>query len=890
MKSLVAIVETMGKLTAASYDISVQQELNPMSSRNEDISRTCAQGQGRFCFFAVRRSTQIHKETWKAFFRLLGSSDISSHKVSQRPLSTLKILDLSGNQLGDDLCAAVLQLAHDRDSGCLLEQLDLSGNRIFAGANVLKVLRGYVEYHRYSQQAGRMTQKKSWKSPLHTLILAENGLHVGNAWLELVSLLKHNALELQVLDISANGLVLSDQEVEFCDVLVSALLKNTCLYRLNLSENEFSPGAVSHVLDGLRAATHESILAFLELDDNSPSLSDEQQRALASFCSRSRQCLLQRFMNARNEELLREPEITSTAEQEKLTIPEDEEASSVTFDQLSIHGAASTSTPTSAVTVGENTITVLFSAPLVFYDDRQNIRPFAKLDFGLERELMWQCLKEASRDIELYFDNATPDRFLAAISKRCSCLHYSGHGHQEFLPFENRGGPHWLGIREIRDLIATEGGALFRFVFVSACYSFKMGQTFASAGVAHVVCCEEESELKDAAALAFTRNFYLALAVGNTVKESFDQGCKAVRATPNLRNAEKEMKKFRLLPEDGEHNVSIFVNAKPVLEWPRSLNDKVASKTSRRGSGRHATRKGLYSVGTSSSELSVRNMIQEDPSPSPPQFFLGREVDMYLVLRQVLEKRLVSVVGEAGVGRSSLVCSLCHYINERASTMLEIEHIYFVKAKQDGRNKRSTALIGRLLQRLEEAEKLSDPPLDADIETMTDTACRVLRNDKALIVFDRVDLLDDADEASEFPIALKNLLSETRNLKVLLTNRRPLGIPSIGEKSFELGPLNLGNTVRLFAFLCPYVHTPKERQKLFKSLVADVEQENLLPTDPGLSEFEVKMFSLLGSGIPSRIEKAAYNIPKDVFLRLMNGTFLDSVSVPAEVKEINEEE
>ena len=60
------------------------------------------------------------------------------------PLSCLKVLDLSGNKLGDEVSASVLELVHDKDSGCNLEQLDLSGNRIGRGTNIVKVLRVYT--------------------------------------------------------------------------------------------------------------------------------------------------------------------------------------------------------------------------------------------------------------------------------------------------------------------------------------------------------------------------------------------------------------------------------------------------------------------------------------------------------------------------------------------------------------------------------------------------------------------------------------------------------------------------------------------------------------------------------------------------------------------------
>ena len=89
-----------------------------------------------------------------------------------------------------------------------------------------------------------------------------------------------------------------------------------------------------------------------------------------------------------------------------------------------------------------------------------------------------------------------------------------------------------------------------------------------------------------------------------------------------MRNSNEEMKKFVLLPEDGDHDKPVF-RAKSIREWP---------KRSRRRSTR-----GSILPGSKSSELSVRNMMQEDPSPTPPQFFLGREVDLYFVLSALLK-------------------------------------------------------------------------------------------------------------------------------------------------------------------------------------------------------------------------------------------------------------
>jgi len=851
LRSLAVILETMGKLSNSNLRI---EELSDGAAGAKSSRSSETQTQGKFLFFSIRHSPHLDADAWKAFFGLLGRVETQVRDLSTTPLSSLKALDLSGNQLGDDLCALVLELCHDRDSGCHLEELDLSGNRIATGTGILKVLSGYVQYHRPEQLTGRKVPRKRWKSSLHTLRLASNGLHLGKAWLEIVALLKNNALELKELDLSSNKLSLDQNDYD-SEVLVSSLLKNTFLCHMNLAKNSFSSTSIDDVLGQLNGTGNASGLAFLDLSGNKPVLTEAQTAALGSFCSKSRQTVLKRYLAEQNEGAERGD---SNRDSLRSLYGMVELDTDLTMKQPWPLVEATDSAMSRSSSTGENMITVLFSAPLVFKDVSNKLRPFAKLDFNMERELLWQCLKEASRDIQLFFDSATHNRLLATMAKRCSCLHYSGHGHQLYLPFEDgSGGPHWLEVQKIKDLIAArEGAPPFRFVFVSACHSGLAGETFASAGVPHVVCCQQEFELKDAAALAFTRQFYLALAVGHTIKESFDLGCKAVRATPNLRDADREMSKFVLLPRDGNHDVPIF-DAKPVLEWPRVANDN--SPRGRRGSRNSKTR-GLNVTGTRGSEISVRNMMQEDPSPTPPQFFMAREVDMYHVLNAILSKRLVSVVGEVGIGRSSLVCALCHYINERASTMPKIERIYYVRAKQARNENIVRQLIEKLQKKMVEAGAIRPQDADADFETMIDVICSSMKNEKALVVFDHLELLEDSDEANEFPMLVSSLFRETRNVRVVLTSCHPLGIPSLGgqvEHAFRVGPLNFANTVRLFANLCPFLHTPADRRMLFEELATDSEQGELLPNDPNLEETTKKAYSLLGNGIPSRIEKAA---------------------------------
>jgi hypothetical protein len=807
---------------------------------------------------------------------MLGKSGPSKRLPVSMPLSSLKVLDLSGNKLGDEAAASVLELVHDKDSGCSLEQLDLSGNRIGRGTNVVRVLRSYTEYYRYNQKLGVKMNRSSWKSTLHTLVLAENDLFLGQAGLEIFALLKYNALCLRYLDLSNNGL-----EGDTYQLLASSLLKNTSLCHLNLSGNKFRSPLIDLILEPINNADAESGLSFLLLENNTPPLNGNQWHLLRKFLRKSRKNAIERFVKETERSLLGDSiDIADESESKAGELDLIDETSSHLFrSSFRTHQNLRSSSGTSDDGVtGDNMITVLFSAPLVFADEQNRLHPFAKLDFDMERELLWQCMKEASRDIEVSFDNAHHSRLLATLTKRCSCLHYSGHGHPNFLPFEDgMGGPNWFSVQDIKELIVRDGSVPFKFVFVSACHSGLAGETFASAGVPHVVCCRQESELKDTAALAFTRSFYLALAVGQTVKESFAQGCKAVRATPNLKDPEKEMEKFVLLPKDGNHDVPVF-RAKPVREWPKQPRNQqlVSSRSKRRGSLMRM--RSIQALGAKSSELSTRNMMQEDPSPTAPQFFIGREVDMYYILTALLKmrKRLVSVLGETGIGRSSLLCSLCHYINERASTITEIQRIYFIKPKHGGRNVSCRSLLRQLLDKLEEDGKCRPTDEDADTESMLDIISRCLKNDKALIVFDRTELLEKSDESQELPMILSTLLYDTKQVKVVLTGRNPLGQPSIGgqvEHPFNLGPLNFANSVRLFANLCPHLHTPSERGLFFTELVNECkEHSDCYPQDAIMNERSRSIFSMVGDGVPAKIEKAAYSISKEDLRKLREGT------------------
>ena len=265
------------------------------------------------------------------------------------------------------------------------------------------------------------------------------------------------------------------------------------------------------------------------------------------------------------------------------------------------------------------------------------------LNYEQERELVWQSLAEANRDVSVNFGFASSDRLRSVFTKRPKVVHFSGHGNSKYLSVEDgQGGLHALGTPQLRSLCsAGDNSRGIQLVFVSACFSQFAGEAFAEAGIPHVVAVDVmEGKLMDKAAQAFTRAFYLSICVGDNVQSAFDIAKEAVVASPNLSlTGEEESRKFLLLGKGDHANTSIF-------------KGKVVKKRSwqRPPSVYHETTQRLWK--------GYRPRIV-------PEEFLGREVDTYLTLLAISSRRFVTISGEAGVGKTLLLASVENYLNER---------------------------------------------------------------------------------------------------------------------------------------------------------------------------------------------------------------------------------
>ena len=65
-------------------------------------------------------------------------------------------------------------------------------------------------------------------------------------------------------------------------------------------------------------------------------------------------------------------------------------------------------------------------------------------------------------------------------------------------------------------------------VVVAACMSRGIGEVFQRCGVNHVICVEQNRELLDTAAIAFTKSFYSELFAGRSVCAAFDKAKSSV--------------------------------------------------------------------------------------------------------------------------------------------------------------------------------------------------------------------------------------------------------------------------------------------------------------------------------------------------------------------------
>ncbi|MGB9873095.1 MAG: CHAT domain-containing protein, partial [Anaerolineae bacterium] len=227
---------------------------------------------------------------------------------------------------------------------------------------------------------------------------------------------------------------------------------------------------------------------------------------------------------------------------------------------------------------------------------------------------------------------------------RFSVLHYLGHGYKPeevpsgYLIFEDQNGD----LRPLQDhqllgVLNPTGSPQpeFRLAVVTACHSESVAAALHALGIPHIVAVDAEEAVTQRAAITFFCRFYGVLLTGGTVAEAFRAGQNAVALDEDLcrlgeRVALAEARKFRLLPEDGDHD-------RPL--WPALPEGQV--------------------------QVEPLPALTRPPFHLRPARFLGRGEEMRDVLSRLREQRAVLLRGVSGVGKTELAKEVARWLVAR---------------------------------------------------------------------------------------------------------------------------------------------------------------------------------------------------------------------------------
>lgn len=345
-------------------------------------------------------------------------------------------------------------------------------------------------------------------------------------------------------------------------------------------------------------------------------------------------------------------------------------------------------------------------------------------------------------------------------------------------------------------------GSGIEFAFVSACHSESAGMAFVAAGVPHVIAVKTEAAVCDRASQVFMNHFYLALLVGKTVRQSFDIGQKAVRHNPRLAGGD-EPRKFLLLPEHADHERTLFTDI-PSGRW------------------------------TDASVPPAPHMI-----PAIPENFLGRNFLIQQVIACLAKKRLVTLTGARGIGKTSVAVATARYIWKRnhfdGVFMVDLTKLAPGATHEEHRHHTDTNTnTGAHRESKEQAHTLSTlVSQSCQLDELHRNPARLFRAlqsiPRLLLILDGADAILRQDESGgaegegegRAPSAsssslvtshphhdlrsfISDLLRAVPGSKVLVTSRFALaGIQEVVEAQFEVHPLAPIDAAQLFYDLRP---------------------------------------------------------------------------------------
>jgi len=385
------------------------------------------------------------------------------------------------------------------------------------------------------------------------------------------------------------------------------------------------------------------------------------------------------------------------------------------------------------MSIQEPRILCLFSAPLVGPDGGA----LAALDVEKERETIVRELSACNRKMTLRVAFATVDELARGIADGFNILHLSGHGHEDYLLFEDgKGGSHPVAGAFLKKLIGA--GGPFELAIVGACHSEKIGEMIVGAGVRHVVAIRCDFPVLDSAAIAFIGEFFRNLFRRAPIQKAFEMGKLLVEGNPLL----AEIKPLLEDMADAEGEGFVAEEEKfvllPTVDPSFHLVELVAQETEKGG------------VTVEGARLSKTNL------PTRPQSFTGRSLEMYALINEVLAKRLVTITGAGGIGKTALAREVARWFHSRGHFP---DGVFSIDLRQAESVEEIIAMLGASLE-----AKVSE--IKDVVEWLRDRQCLLL--------------LDNAEDAlwreEEGVQELINAILEyAPKVKLLVTGQREVG-------------------------------------------------------------------------------------------------------------------
>jgi hypothetical protein len=357
---------------------------------------------------------------------------------------------------------------------------------------------------------------------------------------------------------------------------------------------------------------------------------------------------------------------------------------------------------------------MLYASPLCYLNESGVPVAIEQIPFEREWDVLLQALGEATgtvsrggirREIKRPIAALAAQPLTAGILRRVlvpnaaselpAVLHLSAHGMKNgnLILDDGVGTAHFFGCDKLSGLLELRQSSSMhsrdqspRLVILNACSSVAAGECLAQGGVPHVLCTAVD--VRNSWSNLFFQTVYTALFQGESIIRSFEAAIIALQCDPEIPS--EAAAAFQLLPKGGNHDEVLFpigvmhrgqataASNRRCLYSSRSPSSLMHTSDSEAGASRScsasdgaadsdhvsntANRRilALQAMPRRNSAMSFHRMSPFGrPVPIPPEDFVWRSLDVWAVLRNLVNRRAVVVCGadgtNHGIGKSAVI-------------------------------------------------------------------------------------------------------------------------------------------------------------------------------------------------------------------------------------------